>query len=70
MTDERTDLLRLCKMKMAGVQVSVQDLILSQAVTVFAMSIAMVMGPTPPGTGVMTEHFGATVSKSTSPTRR
>ncbi len=37
---------------------------------VFAMSMAMVMGPTPPGTGVMAEHLGATESKSTSPTRR
>jgi hypothetical protein len=28
--------------------------------TVFFISIVMVIGPTPPGTGVMNEHFGAT----------
>ncbi len=28
--------------------------------TVFFMSMVMVMGPTPPGTGVMSEHLGAT----------
>ena len=33
-----------------------------QALIVLAMSIAMVMGPTPPGTGVMASHFGATAS--------
>ncbi len=38
------------------------------AFTVLAMSMAMVMGPTPPGTGVMARHLGATASKSTSPT--
>ena len=27
----------------------------------------MVIGPTPPGTGVMNEHFGATSSNLTSP---
>ena len=34
------------------------------------MSIQMVMGPTPPGTGVMAPATGATFSKSTSPERR
>ena len=36
--------------------------------TVFDISIATVIGPTPPGTGVILEHFGATSSKATSPT--
>ena len=31
------------------------------------ISMAMVMGPTPPGTGVMALHIGSTLSKSTSP---
>ena len=31
------------------------------------MSEQMVIGPTPPGTGVMKEHFGATSSNFTSP---
>jgi len=31
------------------------------------ISMAMVMGPTPPGTGVIAEVIGATLSKSTSP---
>lgn len=30
------------------------------AVSVLRMSMAMVIGPTPPGTGVMALHFGAT----------
>ena len=30
------------------------------ACNVFFISSAMVIGPTPPGTGVMAEHFGAT----------
>mmetsp|Transcript_61503 Transcript_61503/g.168920 ORF Transcript_61503/g.168920 Transcript_61503/m.168920 type:complete len:230 (-) Transcript_61503:639-1328(-) len=34
---------------------------------VFLQSMAIVMGPTPPGTGVMYEHFGAHSSKFTSP---
>ncbi len=34
----------------------------SAAVTQFDMSMAMVIGPTPPGTGVMAAHFGATAS--------
>ena len=37
------------------------------AVRVLRMSIAMVMGPTPPGTGVMAQAFGSTAAKSTSP---
>ena len=41
-----------------------------QLVMVLAMSMAMVMGPTPPGTGVMARHFGATSSKATSPVSR
>ena len=40
------------------------------AFTVLLMSMAMVMGPTPPGTGVMAEHLSLTASKSTSPTMR
>jgi hypothetical protein len=40
------------------------------ALTVFAISNAIVIGPTPPGTGVIARHFGATFSKSTSPTNR
>lgn len=40
------------------------------ALIVFAMSMAMVMGPTPPGTGVMCEQRGETLGKSTSPVRR
>src|SRR5512139_2872399 len=35
--------------------------------TVFFISMVMVMGPTPPGTGVMQEATSLTVSKSTSP---
>ena len=30
---------------------------------VFCISETTVMGPTPPGTGVMNSHFGATLSK-------
>ena len=37
------------------------------ASTQFFINMAMVMGPTPPGTGVIALHFGATESKSTSP---
>ena len=37
---------------------------------VFAISIAIVIGPTPPGTGVITLAFSFTASKSTSPTKR
>lgn len=33
------------------------------ALNVFFISAAMVMGPTPPGTGVMKLHFGATEGK-------
>jgi hypothetical protein len=42
----------------------------SAAFTVFVRSIATVIGPTPPGTGVIAAAFSATASKSTSPTRR
>ena len=42
----------------------------SHAVTVLAMSMAIVIGPTPPGTGVIAAHRSATASKSTSPTMR
>jgi len=38
--------------------------------TVLYRSIVIVIGPTPPGTGVMSEAFSFTASKSTSPTRR
>lgn len=33
-----------------------------QALTVLAISMAMVIGPTPPGTGVMARHLGTTSS--------
>ena len=42
----------------------------SKALMVFLINIATVIGPTPPGTGVIEEHIGATRSKSTSPTKR
>ena len=42
----------------------------AQAWRVFSIKDAMVMGPTPPGTGVIQLHLGATLSKSTSPVRR
>mmetsp|Transcript_106347 Transcript_106347/g.343050 ORF Transcript_106347/g.343050 Transcript_106347/m.343050 type:complete len:245 (+) Transcript_106347:459-1193(+) len=38
--------------------------------SVFFMSMAMVMGPTPPGTGVMAEATALASAKCTSPTRR
>jgi len=38
-----------------------------QARYVFFISAPMVIGPTPPGTGVIHEHLGATVSYCTSP---
>ena len=38
--------------------------------TVLCISIAIVIGPTPPGTGVSSEALAATASKSTSPTSR
>jgi hypothetical protein len=38
------------------------------ASTVFSTNMAIVMGPTPPGTGVMAEAFSLIESKSTSPT--
>ena len=38
--------------------------------TVLKRSIVIVMGPTPPGTGVIREAFSLMASKSTSPTRR
>src|SRR5262245_30381234 len=41
----------------------------SAAVTVFSRSIAVVIGPTPPGTGVIIPATSLTSSKSTSPTR-
>lgn len=40
------------------------------ALTVLAISMATVTGPTPPGTGVIADAFSLTVSKSTSPTSR
>src|SRR5438093_2087202 len=42
----------------------------SAANTVFDRSIAIVIGPTPPGTGEIASAFGRTPSKSTSPTVR
>ena len=41
-----------------------------QALTVFAISIAIVIGPTPPGTGVIAEALADTSSNATSPTSR
>src|ERR1700693_5721218 len=41
--------------------------LISAARTVFAISIAIVIGPTPPGTGVILEATFLTDSKSTSP---
>jgi|GEM_PF-2729788 len=38
--------------------------------TVLCISIAIVIGPTPPGTGVIREALAETASKSTSPTSR
>jgi len=38
--------------------------------TVLKSSMVIVIGPTPPGTGVMNEAFSLIASKSTSPTRR
>jgi len=35
---------------------------------VFAINMVIVIGPTPPGTGVMAEAFCETLKKSTSPT--
>ena len=40
------------------------------ALIVLDISMAIVIGPTPPGTGVMAAHLGATDAKSTSPTSR
>src|SRR5579872_1725995 len=40
----------------------------SAAVTVFAISIAIVSGPTPPGTGVYAPASSSAASRSTSPT--
>src|SRR3972149_2111915 len=42
----------------------------SAAATVFERSMVTVMGPTPPGTGVIQEATSFTASKSTSPTMR
>ena len=41
-----------------------------QARTVFFISIATVIGPTPPGTGVILAASGATEGKCTSPVSR
>src|SRR5690606_23476621 len=41
-----------------------------QLSTVFHSSIVIVIGPTPPGTGVICDALRLTASKSTSPTRR
>ena len=40
------------------------------AARVFFINEQMVIGPTPPGTGVIMEHLGATSSYFTSPFRR
>src|SRR6202042_2664596 len=39
----------------------------SAASTVWAISVAMVIGPTPPGTGVYAAHLSITADSSTSP---
>lgn len=39
-------------------------------IKVFSISIATVMGPTPPGTGVMALATSDAAAKSTSPTQR
>jgi hypothetical protein len=41
-----------------------------QAFTVFDISIAIVIGPTPPGTGVIAAAFFDTSSNATSPRSR
>src|SRR5207247_2912385 len=46
------------------------DLASSAARTVFCISIAIVIGPTPPGFGVIMPATGWTRAKSTSPTSR
>src|SRR2546423_7434693 len=43
---------------------------ISAAHTVFSINIAIVIGPTPPGTGVIFDATSRTPSKSTSPRRR
>src|SRR5256885_8548985 len=43
---------------------------ISAARTVFSISIAIVIGPTPPGTGVILDATSRTPSKSTSPFNR
>src|SRR5690606_740566 len=40
------------------------------AFRVLSNRLVTVIGPTPPGTGVIHAHFGATASKSTSPPSR
>src|SRR6185437_1644886 len=45
-----------------------RDALCSAARTVFLSSIAIVIGPTPPGTGVMRDARSRALSKSTSPT--
>ncbi len=48
---------------------SLQQMALAH-VSVLASSMATVMGPTPPGTGVMSDATALALSKSTSPTMR
>ncbi len=45
-------------------------MLMRAAARVFTSSMAMVIGPTPPGTGVIASAFSDTGPKSTSPTRR
>jgi len=40
------------------------------AFSVFNNKLVIVIGPTPPGTGVIALHFDATSAKAVSPTRR
>ena len=44
------------------------QLAISQALSVFFKSIEIVIGPTPPGTGVIKPTFDDTLFRSTSPT--
>src|SRR5207302_4358193 len=46
------------------------ELSIRAALTVFDINIAIVIGPTPPGTGVIAFALGATSAKATSPTSR
>ena len=53
-----------------SVEVTDDDAAIFAEATVLYRSIVIVIGPTPPGTGVIKLAFSLTASKSTSPTRR